>query len=173
MSSLQVKAKDGSMSTRFYNDDQPGTPENYKAYCISGGRGNGGYNYTGTFTNSLAKTPCKPSTCLDMSVSFARMAEMESEAETIESSFIKVTAYPNPFNSVLHIDFATENNSIKTTVELLSITGAFVDKIFDKATEGGMQQSLTFDAGMLPEGIYIYKITTDAGVMNGRVILTR
>ena len=55
--SLGVKPVDGNTNNPYLNADLAGTPENYKAYLVSGAKGTGGTNYTGTFS------PASPLSC--------------------------------------------------------------------------------------------------------------
>lgn len=56
---LGVKPVDGSSQNPYNNNDQAGTPENYKSSVTAGATGNGGSNYTGTWTANHTVTPCQ------------------------------------------------------------------------------------------------------------------
>ena len=54
-----VKPVDGSSQNPYNNNDQAGTPENYKGAVTAGATGNGGSNYTGSWTGNRTVTPCR------------------------------------------------------------------------------------------------------------------
>lgn len=54
-----VKPVDGSAQNPYNNNDQAGAPENYKSSVTGGATGNGGTNYTGSWTSNLNVTPCQ------------------------------------------------------------------------------------------------------------------
>ena len=57
--SLGIKpCDDGHASSAYQNSDPAGTPENYKAYVISGAKGGGGTNYNGGNSSTGGITPC-------------------------------------------------------------------------------------------------------------------
>ena len=56
---LGVKPVDGNTQNPYNNNDQAGTPENYKSSVTGGATGNGGSNYTGSWTANYTVTPCR------------------------------------------------------------------------------------------------------------------
>lgn len=56
---LGVKPVDGNQQNPYNNNDQAGTPENYKNSVTAGATGNGGSNYTGSWTGNQSVTPCR------------------------------------------------------------------------------------------------------------------
>ncbi|MGB4978038.1 MAG: SdrD B-like domain-containing protein, partial [Anaerolineae bacterium] len=54
-----VKPVDGNTQNPYDNNDQAGTPENYKGAVTAGATGNGGSNYTGSWTGNRTVTPCR------------------------------------------------------------------------------------------------------------------
>jgi hypothetical protein len=171
----------GTRTTAYFNDNNPGTPENYKNFLIAGGRGNGGFNYTGTFTTAVTRVPCRPAACIDMSIPMNRMMaptdpdEEVNEQEVIEEQTLPVSfmAYPNPFTNALTIEFVSENNSSQVIIELYNATGSLVKRISQDSVEAYKTHKVSLDTGGMAEGIYIYKIITDESINSGRVILAR
>src|SRR4030095_4050469 len=60
-SGLNIKPKNGSTQNPYPNNDLAGTPENFKTSLVSGARGTGGTNYTGTYSSTSTAT-CTVST---------------------------------------------------------------------------------------------------------------
>ena len=54
---LQVKPVDDTQKSAYHNSDHAGTPEAYKSYVVSGARGGGGSNYTGSLSGTVTVTP--------------------------------------------------------------------------------------------------------------------
>jgi hypothetical protein len=50
LNALGVKPVDDKNASQYKNSDRAGTPENYKSSLIAGARGNGGANFTGSYT---------------------------------------------------------------------------------------------------------------------------
>ena len=68
--------------------------------------------------------------------------------------------FPNPFNSITKISFSLIKRS-NVTVTVFNILGESVVVLMDNKTlESGVHE-VTWNAGSLPSGIYIYKVTTE------------
>jgi hypothetical protein len=59
---LGVKPVDASSGNQYHNLDRAGTPENFKSFVAAGATGNGGMNYTGSYssTGHAATSPWVP-----------------------------------------------------------------------------------------------------------------
>jgi SdrD B-like domain len=60
LTNLSVKSVDDASVDNFHNADRAGTPESTKLYLVAGARGNGGTNYTGSYSASASVTPVAP-----------------------------------------------------------------------------------------------------------------
>jgi hypothetical protein len=58
---LNIKPKDGNTQSPYPNNDNAGTPENFKSSLVSGAKGSGGTNYTGSYSSTNTAT-CTVST---------------------------------------------------------------------------------------------------------------
>ena len=58
---LNIKPKNGTTQNPYPNNDLAGTPENYKSFLVSGAKGSGGTNYTGTYSTTSTATTCSTS----------------------------------------------------------------------------------------------------------------
>jgi hypothetical protein len=67
--------------------------------------------------------------------------------------------YPNPFNPSTTIHFALPEAST-VSLELYSVDGRLVHSVLNRRMPAGNHQ-ITMDAGHLPSGIYIYRLSTD------------
>ena len=89
--------------------------------------------------------------------------------EKAPSNF-QLEVYPNPTSGPVNFKF-TLDESAKATLEIFSMTGALMDRIFDADVEKGMEQTALLNK-QLPEGVYIYRLTYGNHVRTGKVIKT-
>jgi hypothetical protein len=59
-SGVNVKPISSALQNPYLNNDVAGTPENFKSFVVAGAKGNGGSNYTGTFTTTQTSTCAVP-----------------------------------------------------------------------------------------------------------------
>ncbi|NQT34891.1 T9SS type A sorting domain-containing protein [bacterium] len=79
--------------------------------------------------------------------------------------------YPNPFNSSTAIGYSVERNSqVKLTV--YDITGRTVKTLIDDYHAAG-QYRLMFDASVLANGIYIYKLESEGRVATKKMVVLK
>jgi len=78
--------------------------------------------------------------------------------------------YPNPTSGPVNFKFTLEESS-KATLEIFSIAGRLVDRIFEGDVEQGIEKIAVLNKP-LPEGMYIYRLTYGANVRTGKFIKT-
>lgn len=78
------------------------------------------------------------------------------------------SVYPNPSNGVVNFRFTPENGD-KTTIDILSITGELMYRVFEGTLESGIEKTIQFTKP-LTEGLYIYKMTNGSDIKTGRLI---
>ncbi|MEP7168893.1 MAG: T9SS type A sorting domain-containing protein, partial [Bacteroidota bacterium] len=88
-------------------------------------------------------------------------------------SSIQVNAYPNPFSSSATIEFIISDKATHATVDIYSLSGDKVARIFESDIEGGSINKAQFDAKNLGEGIYVYRIISGDNIINGKLILIK
>jgi len=79
--------------------------------------------------------------------------------------------YPNPSNGLVNFRFTSENGD-KTMIDILTLTGQLVYRVFEGSVEQGMEQIVQFTKP-LNEGLYIYKLTNGSLIKTGRLIRIR
>ena len=60
-----------------------------------------------------------------------------------------------------------------TSVEVFSMSGMKIASLFNGEIEAGANYSVEFNAEELPVGIYLYRISNNSKVINGRLILVK
>ena len=74
-----------------------------------------------------------------------------------------MTASPNPTSAISQVIFST-NVGGKTTLEVFDMNGRNVKTLFNQMANANQEYRLNFDGTALPNGVYIYKLTTNEGV---------
>lgn len=80
--------------------------------------------------------------------------------------------YPNPTTGTSNINFEVRNDGY-TTIELVDLSGRPFDVVFSQMAFEGQKYSLQFNANDLPDGIYLYKLTTPEGVIVEKLMINR
>jgi hypothetical protein len=80
---------------------------------------------------------------------------------------------PNPFESETYIHFIPVNNSDNITVEVYDINGSKVVTLFSGPAKANEVYNVVFNAGILPDGIYIYRIFDENKYTYGKMVLTK
>jgi len=89
----------------------------------------------------------------------------EIENKTINSG---ISVYPNPSQVQVNFRFTPENGD-KTMIDILTLTGQHLYRVYEGNAEQGMEQNIQFTKP-LNEGLYIYKLTNGQVVKTGRLI---
>jgi hypothetical protein len=130
-SGLNIKPKDGSSQNPYNNNDQAGTPENFKSSLVSGARGTGGTNYTGTYTSSSTAT-C--STTVQQrpgqtQTETSPLVSRQLPAINIERLLpvtLEATVLPNPSNTYFNL-LINGRSGAAVKVRVIDISGRVVE----------------------------------------------
>lgn len=79
--------------------------------------------------------------------------------------------YPNPFNPTTTIRFALPE-SMTATLEVYDLLGRRVAILANGDYAAGSHNA-TFDASQMSSGVYIYRLSTQAGVQTGKMMLVK
>jgi hypothetical protein len=88
--------------------------------------------------------------------------------EISEIGKVAWSVYPNPSNGLVNFRFTPENQG-KTTIDIFSVTGELMYRVFEGTLESGIEKTIQFTKP-LAEGLYIYKMTNGTDVKTGRLI---
>lgn len=77
--------------------------------------------------------------------------------------------YPNPFNPTTTIKYALPKSG-KVKVEVFNLLGQKVAALVNSFKQAGYHQ-ITFDGSNLASGVYVYRLSTDAGFMQTRKMI--
>ena len=71
-----------------------------------------------------------------------------------------LTSFPNPTNGPSQVVFTTAATT-RTLVEVFDMNGRNVETLFNQVAQEGQEYRIDFNGSNLPNGVYIYKLTTD------------
>jgi hypothetical protein len=96
---------------------------------------------------------------LDGGYEYSEVLEIDTE---IPDGFVLRPAYPNPFNPSTTIEFVVAR---EMTVEMAvyDVMGQQVAVLFDGVAPASEVQQVVFEAGDLPSGTYVYRLSTPLG----------
>jgi len=83
----------------------------------------------------------------------------------------ELKAYPNPSNGPVIFEFRIGVNA-KATLDLTSMSGQLIDRLFDANVEAGTPQNVFYDKSLAP-GVYLYILRWNNQVLTGKLIVTR
>ncbi len=86
-------------------------------------------------------------------------------------SYQLMANYPNPFNPTTNIQFQIPNNG-HVMLSVYNSLGQPVATLVDKDMQSGLHQ-VSFDAALLPSGIYFYKIQSGSFVEMSKMLLLK
>jgi len=79
--------------------------------------------------------------------------------------------FPNPFNPATQIGYQIVTSS-HVTLSVFDLIGREVGRLVDREQEAGSYR-VTFDAGKLPSGVYLYKLTAGSYTNVRRMVVVR
>ncbi len=79
--------------------------------------------------------------------------------------------FPNPFNPTTLIEFSLAETA-PARLAVYSVDGALVRTLVDGLTPAGLHR-ISFDAGELASGVYIYRLQSEGRVASGKMLLVR
>ncbi|MFZ1688026.1 MAG: T9SS type A sorting domain-containing protein, partial [Flavobacteriales bacterium] len=93
-----------------------------------------------------------------------------SQSGVLQPDFI-ATAFPNPFSHVTNLVVGATDVPSKVTVEVYSITGTLVTRLFDGTMAPGGDMLLPWDATGQTAGMYFYRVSRDQETITGKLLL--
>jgi hypothetical protein len=102
--------------------------------------------------------------CFDLS-NLITVTVVDCATVTLESS-------PNPTAGQ---SFVTFTNSVEeyATLEVYDMSGRMVQRLFNQVTAPGQEYRLEFNGDNLPNGVYLYRLTTDTNVIVDKFMIAR
>jgi hypothetical protein len=94
-----------------------------------------------------------------------------TDTSFIPTEFIISSAYPNPFNPVITIEFGMPEFSL-VRGNIIDLNGNHIDTIINEPIPAGMH-SIKWNAAGKPSGIYLFIIKSDDKVLTEKLVLLK
>ncbi len=102
----------------------------------------------------------------------ATPVSVEKEEENSQlSSYILYQNYPNPFNSVTNINYQLSKSGL-VQLKVFDLLGSEVAILVNEVKSVGSYE-VSFDASILPSGVYIYSLRVNNFVQNNKMTLLK
>ncbi|MBP7075888.1 MAG: T9SS type A sorting domain-containing protein, partial [Bacteroidales bacterium] len=98
--------------------------------------------------------------------------ESETNTDNLTLQNVNIRNYPNPFSDITNIVFTLPFSS-KVSLDVYDISGKKLTTLFNGNSEEGREYRVEFDGTSLSPGVYFYRLTTEQGVYNGKMIFDR
>jgi len=79
---------------------------------------------------------------------------------------------PNPTEGQSNVTFTVGEDGY-TTLEVYDMSGRMIDGLFNGVAQSNSDYRFAFDGSSLPNGVYIYRLTTDREVINEKFMIAR
>jgi len=99
------------------------------------------------------------------------VVEVEESDEKVHASTAILDNYPNPFNSVTTIRYYVPFRQ-RITLMVFDLLGREVAVVKEGWEDVGFK-SARFESGVLPSGIYFYRLAGDQGILTKKMIILR
>jgi len=96
----------------------------------------------------------------------------EDAPEPLQVTEPIVKNYPNPFSEKTTVLFILPSDN-KVKLDVYDLSGKLIQTLYNGEVNKDQEYTVTFDGSVLPTGIYIYKMTTNEGVITGKMMLSR
>ncbi|MCZ4410731.1 T9SS type A sorting domain-containing protein [Cryomorphaceae bacterium 1068] len=87
-------------------------------------------------------------------------------------SGISISSSPNPTNGQSFVNFSVSQSEM-TTLEVYDMTGKMVEALFSGIAQPGSDYRFEFNGTGLPNGIYIYRLTTESEVKTEKFMISK
>ncbi len=84
-------------------------------------------------------------------------------AVTLNSCAANLYSNPNPVSTIADVSFNPAVDS-EALLEVYDMSGRLVSTLMNGAVQGGLQYKIQFDSSALPNGVYLYRLTTSEHV---------
>jgi hypothetical protein len=83
-----------------------------------------------------------------------------------------ITSFPNPTKDVSTVSFTTGTTGL-ARVEVYDMSGRMIESIFQQVTETGLEYRVDFSGSELPNGVYIFRLTTENDVVIEKFMIAK
>ncbi len=84
----------------------------------------------------------------------------------------QLSVHPNPSSGISNVEFVVTEEST-ALLELYDLSGRLISTLYRSMAEPELEYRVTYDASHLPNGVYLYRLTTDSEVLTEKFMLAR
>jgi len=90
----------------------------------------------------------------------------------VNCDLAQIGSSPNPTSGTSFVTFTNPREEL-ATLEVYDMSGRLVTTLFNQVTESDIEYRLEFDGAGLPNGIYIYRLTTESETITDKFMIAR
>jgi hypothetical protein len=94
------------------------------------------------------------------------------DVEIVDCAAAQLSSSPNPTKGPSFVTF-TNPREENATVEVYDMSGRLVSTIFRQVTAPGQEYRVQFDGAALPNGVYLYRLTTPSEVIIDKFMIAK
>jgi plastocyanin len=83
-----------------------------------------------------------------------------------------ITSFPNPTSNVSNVTFSVASEGY-ATLEVYDMTGRSIESLFSGMASTGKDYRFSFSGSGLPEGVYIYRLSTETETVIEKIMISR
>jgi uncharacterized repeat protein (TIGR01451 family) len=107
----------------------------------------------------------------DGELGIASTATATETSDALPTSFELTGNFPNPFNPTTTISFAAPTSG-RVRLAVFDLLGREVQLLLDRKVSAG-HHNVSFEAGLLPSGTYLYRLESDTGAVTRTMTLLK
>jgi hypothetical protein len=100
------------------------------------------------------------------------IVDEENTSLVVTNGMSTISSFPNPTNGPSQVVFVTAETG-RTLVEVFDMNGRSVSQLYNQVAQAGMEYRLDFNGSDLPNGVYIYKMTTNKESIINKFMIAR
>lgn len=104
-------------------------------------------------------------------VQWGTIVSVEDNLSSLPTQYVLSQNYPNPFNPRTTIEYSVPNES-RVSIMVYNLLGEQVQTLVEGHSQGG-HYKVSFDASLLPSGMYIYRLSAGKYTEVRKMILLR
>ena len=83
-----------------------------------------------------------------------------------------ITSSPNPTEGFSQVSFSVPEPQ-QATLEVMDMNGRVIEMLFSGMTDPNSEYRFDFDGSGLPNGVYLYRLTTDREVVTEKILILK
>jgi len=88
------------------------------------------------------------------------------------SGSAQLTSQPSPTSGISQVSFSVDNGQ-RVQLEVYDLSGRQISTLFNQDANGAQNYTMQFDGSGLPNGVYIYRMTTESEVIIDKFMIAR